>query len=399
MLAIRPLRTRLTCPAECRRGTVLVFLVAGIVMLLAMTMISVDVASMQLARTELRAASDAAAKAGAEALLRTQNSTQAKTAALNMAQLNYVGGKPFKLASKDVVIGTSSQQADGSWAFAAGGSRPNAVRVNALMNAASASGPVNLAFGKVFKASTFAPSKTSTASAVQQEICLAIDRSGSMSYDLSGIDKVYPPNGAYDRRPKTGSRWLSLTKALGIYLDEVAQTPVPSRVALVTWASDMTGIWLPSEDNSGEYPPATSPPIYAAALLEAGLSLDYSTIESKIAIRTDHPIYGSTNMSDGIDKAVATLTAANVLPYAQRSIVLMTDGIWNQGRNPRYAAEDARDAGITIHVVTFLPQATSADAEAVATITGGTYIHADTEAELIAAFEKLARTLPVVLTD
>jgi hypothetical protein len=77
----------------------------------------------------------------------------------------------------------------------------------------------------------------------------------------------------------------------------------------------------------------------------------------------------------------------------------MTDGLWNKGRNPRLAAEDARNCGIVIHVVTFLPEAQNADAEAVASITGGAYIHANNEAELIAAFEKLARTLPVVLTD
>jgi hypothetical protein len=77
----------------------------------------------------------------------------------------------------------------------------------------------------------------------------------------------------------------------------------------------------------------------------------------------------------------------------------MTDGQWNDGRHPVDAAEDARDAGITIHVVTFLPGAKSVDAEAVASTTGGIYIHANNEAELTAAFRKIARTLPVVLTD
>jgi hypothetical protein len=80
-------------------------------------------------------------------------------------------------------------------------------------------------------------------------------------------------------------------------------------------------------------------------------------------------------------------------------IILMTDGQWNEGRNPIRAAEDARDKGIIVHVVTFLPDAVSSDAQQVATTTGGLYIHANNEAELVAAFEKLARTLPVVLTD
>ena len=75
----------------------------------------------------------------------------------------------------------------------------------------------------------------------------------------------------------------------------------------------------------------------------------------------------------------------------------MVSGTW--GGTRKLAAEDARDKGIVIHVVTFLPGAESADAQEVATITGGTYIHANNEAELIDAFRKLARTLPVVLTD
>ena len=369
-------------------------------MLLAMTMISVDVATMQLTRAELRAATDAAAKAGAEALLRTQNQTQAVNAALAMAQLNTVAGKSFKLAASDVVVGTSSLQGDGSWAFTSGGSRPNAVRVNSAMTNASPSGSVKLAFAKVFSSNNnFTPAKTSTASALQQEICLAIDRSASMSFDLSGIDWQYPAGGAYDRRPRPGSRWNSLCKAFDIYLDEVQATPVPSRVALVTWASDMTGESLPQENNWGLLTPITAALAPIVSRLEAALSLNFTLINNRMDRISEHPIYGGTNMAAGIDKAVDTLTAGNVLPYATRTVVLMTDGQWNTGRSPLDAARDARNKGVTIHVVTFLPEAQAADAKAVATITGGIYFHANNEAELIAAFEKLARTLPVVLTD
>ncbi len=399
MKSMRSLRTPSSAGEHPRAGSILVLLVAGVVMLLAMTMISVDVATMQLTRAELRAATDAAARAGAEALLRTQNQTQAVNAALAMAELNTVAGKSFKLAASDIVVGTSSLQADGSWAFTSGGNRPNAVRVNSAMTNASPSGSVKLAFARVFNSSSFSPAKTSTASAVQQEICLAIDRSASMSFDLSGIEWQYPSGGAYDRRPRPGSRWDSLRKALSIYLDEVKATPVPSRVALVTWASDMTGQNLPEENNWGLLTPVTTALAPVVSRLEAALSLDFSRIETRIKRISEHPIYGATNMAAGIDKAVETLTAANVLPYATRSIVLMTDGQWNTGRNPLDAARDARDKGVTIHVVTFLPDAQSSDARSIATITGGAYIHANNEAELIAAFEKLARTLPVVLTE
>ncbi|OAI54237.1 hypothetical protein AYO47_00555 [Planctomyces sp. SCGC AG-212-M04] len=378
----------------------MLFMVAGIVLLLAMVMFTVDVASMQLVRTELRAASDAAAKAGAESLLRTQNQGKAVDAAVDFASQNSVGGKSFKIATKDVVVGTSTVQSDGSWIFVAGGPKPNAVRVNSAMTDGSASGAVSLMFAKAFGAGKFMPTKSSTASATAQEICLVLDRSSSMSWDLSGTDFSYPANGDYDRRPMSKSRWDALDKAVKMYLTEVQQTPVPARVALVTWASDTTGWPIPKEDLLGSLlKPVTTALASIISRLEAPLSYDFTLIASKMKQLGEHPLYGFTNMSAGIDMGVQTLTANSVLPYAQKTIVLMTDGEWNEGRNPQDAALDALDQGVRIHVVTFVEAADNADAKAVASITGGQYIHCQTEKELIDAFEKLARTLPVVLTD
>jgi len=400
-----------------RRGAVIVFLTAGIVLLLAMVMMSVDVASMHLVRAELRAASDAAAKGGAEALLRTQDKAKAVQAALAYAQLNSVAGRPFKLNAADVVIGTSVLQADGSWAFAAGGAKPNAVRINSHMDADSASGPVTLAFGKIFKSGTFTPAKTSTASAMEQEVALVLDRSGSMAWDLSGIEWQFPTGAAKNRRPKIASRWIALEDAVEIYFQEVINTPVPSRVALITWASNLLSADLPSEDTSvtsyddndngdgdndlldGLVDMLLPTLPYATARLDLGLTTDFTALLKVLKQRGNHPIHGSTNMAAGIDLGVATLTATGVKPYAQKTMVLMTDGLWNDGRNPVDAAEDARDKGIVIHVVTFLPGAASADAQAVASTTGGMYVHANNATELAAAFRKIARTLPVVLTD
>lgn len=396
-----------------RQGGVLIFLVAGIVMLLAMAMITVDVASMQLARTELRAASDAAAKAGAEALLRTQNKTATKKAAVDMGALNKVAGKPLTLETNDVTIGSSSRQTDGSWTFTNGGTRPNAVRVNASIS--EGTGPINLAFGKLFGAGTFTPTKTSTASVLEQEVCLAIDRSGSMAFDLSGDEWSYPSGcDGNDPPHSTRSRWAALSNAVDAYLEAANATALPPRVSLVTWASNEgdsprdqpVGSTLTIIDTllgrliGGLLNILDDPdPNYPISQIESRLTKETSKIEMVVQWRGRHPIYGSTNMSAGLDKAVKLLTDSDVRPYAKRSVILMSDGQWNEGRSPVQAAEDARDKGITVHVITFLPDAQSADMDSVASITGGKHIHANTEEELIAAFQEIARTLPVVLTE
>src|SRR5215510_10137842 len=85
-----------------RRGAMLYLICLFVVIFLAMTALSVDVAYMHLSRTQLRAATDAAARAGAEALSRNQSTTAARTAAKNLAAENLVAGAPLLLADSDI---------------------------------------------------------------------------------------------------------------------------------------------------------------------------------------------------------------------------------------------------------------------------------------------------------
>lgn len=374
-----------------RGGGIIVLMVLAIVTLLSMVLISVDVAAMQLARTELRAASDAAAKAGAEALLRTQNVQKAREAAINLAALNRVAGHPLRLRDQDIIVGESTQQPDGSWSFSEGGATPNSVRVNAMLTQASGTGTVKLVFGKVFGSGNFEPTKLSTASVLEQEVCLAVDRSASMAWDLTGNDWSYPRGGAYEKPPHpTKSRWAALNRAVDSYVDIVAGRSPRPRVALVSWASD-----VPESDPI----PLLLGVVFKVVKLEVPLTGSTGQVKSSMNSRGSQAIIGGTNMAAGIDEGVKILTAPGVKPFAKKTLILMTDGQWNQGRNPRSAAEDARDAGVVVHVITFLPGASSPDARAIAELTGGRHFQANDEAELIAAFEELARMLPVVLTE
>lgn len=122
----------------------LVLVAVVIVALLAMTMFTVDVAYMQLVRTELRAATDASAKAGMEALRRTQDTEAAIDAAIATAAANKVGGRSLTLTADQIEFGLAFRNVDNSVSFNAGQLPYTAVRVNSAMTESSAAGPVPL---------------------------------------------------------------------------------------------------------------------------------------------------------------------------------------------------------------------------------------------------------------
>jgi Ca-activated chloride channel homolog len=369
-----------------RKGGIIVLVSVLIVVLIAMAAFTVDVAYMQMVRTELRASTDAAARAGAEALARTQNKNTAIQAAIDTAARNRVGGRAHQVAAAEVLVGAVTRKVDGSWAFAEGGSRLNAVRVNSDLSAGSTHGPVGLFFGGALGTKNFAPRFSATAAQSETDICLAIDRSHSMCFDLSGIDWRYPNMSLplsvlYKLAPDpTRSRWAALQDSVSAFCDIIQlQNPRP-RVGLVTWASDM---------GSG----------YPVIAKDVGLNGTTTDITNALKSRGSTTMMGATNCAAGIDAAVAMLKQDTTRPYANKIVILMTDGQWNQGRSPVEAAKDAAAQGVVVHVVTLLPNANQPDMDQIAAITGGEHYHANDRAALIAAFEKLARTLPTMLTE
>ncbi len=218
-------------------------------------------------------------------------------------------------------------------------------------------------------------------------------RSHSMCFDLSGVDWVYPSGYSWKTEIKlaphsTKSRWASLRKAVGDYLGIVDDIQPPPRVGLVTWASEIT-----TSTTEYAYTGKTS----KKTLRDAVLSSDYTAIKNAIGNKSVNVMLGGTEMSAGIDEAIAMLKSSD-RPLSKKIIVLMTDGQWNLGRSPVLCAQEARDANIVIHTISFLPGAVQNDLVTVAETTGGRHYHADNEAELRDAFSELAKSLPVILT-
>lgn len=368
-------------PSRKPRGAMLVLIAITIPLFLIMAAFTVDVAWMQLVRTQLRTATDAACRAGAKELSLSQDEDAARARAKEAALRNLVAGEPLELADADIEIGEAAQSSSSSrFTFSIGGSRLNAVRVNGKRTDDSLTGPVDLMFAGVLGIRVFEPQQTATSVLLDRDICLVVDRSGSMMRSLTGTST---PTDTCDPPHPTLSRWGALSIAVAAFLDELENTNQDEHVALVSYSSDHTEC---GRD-------------YRISEINSDLVRDYAVIRNEMGRIGSAPVKGFTAISAGIDDGVRVLTGPNVRPYAVPTMVLMTDGIQNRGREAVLAARDAADQGIVIHTITFSDEADIARMEDVANATGGRHFHAEDQAELIRVFREIAATLPVMLTQ
>lgn len=380
-----------------RRGVILSLLAVLAVFLVAMVMFFVDVAYMQLVRTELQAATDAATKAACESIDASSSAADIQQVAIDVAAANRVGGRPLVLSAADIEVGSSDLQADGSWLFRSGAMPYTAVRINAEMSNAKASGAVDLFFADSIGAGEFTPQQSSVASQFDHEIVLCVDRSHSMCFDFSGVAGAYPDPDEDDgwnesltpacHRPHIDSRWSAIQTAVGAFLSAVQANNghEQQRVGLVTWASDHTS------DCTGTF--------YPAARVDVPLTLSFSQVQSALNQLGSQTMPGGTNISAGLSSAMDLLTSSSANPLAKKTIIVFSDGQWNQGSAPSTLNSTLAASNITLHVVTLLDNVDMTEMEDLATNNGGIHYNASSESELIAAFQTLARSLPVVLTD
>ncbi len=380
---------------SARRGAVIPLVAVFTIVFLILAAFSIDIAYVQLAQTQLRAACDSAAKAGTSALVQGKTDAQAVQAAIDMANLNFVAGKSMKLTAADITVGQSQLQADGTWSFVAGAKPSQAVQISGALTDANANGALGFFFAPVIGITKTNLTNTSVASAFAVEVCLALDRSHSMCFDQTGTTWSYPSPIGTDwvkgikSEPIAGSRWEALDAAMISFCNILKTAAAPPRVAVVTWGSTI-GTNTTEYSLTGQTAPAVA--------TDLALSTSMDSVYSAVHARSTKVMLGGTNMSAGMDQARTILTAADVKPYAKRIMILMTDGQWNTGRDPLAAAADAAAANITIHCICFLQNADQTTTQQIAALTGGKFYYANNAASLTAAFQDLAYSLPVVLT-
>lgn len=391
-----------------RKGASAILIAAMLFVFVVCTALTVDVAYMQLIRTELRVATDAAAKAAAETLATTEDMDAAIETAKTFAASNTVAGQPFEINDSDVQFGRVTRASNGRYEFAAGATPENAVNILGRLAIDARTKPVALFFAPALGHAAFSTSHSATAAQQDVEVCLCLDRSGSMLFDISGVTWLFPSNNpnlsnftAWGSRWRNllspphpeDSRWALLADAVKLFLVEAGRYDSPPRTSLVTWGSDYR---MPVS-------PFTQ---FQAATVNVDLpasgtdnwQANANSVEGAVNALEAVPMMGGTNMSAGLDLAVSELSGSNGSGLASKIIILLSDGVWNNGRDPLESAQDAANLGITVHTISMLSSDQDTLAQ-IAALTGGRFFSASDDAELAAAFFELARTLPVVLTD
>ena len=346
------IRTKQYCD---RQGAMLPLIAVAIVILFVAAVFAIDVARIHVVRSELRTATDAAARAAVESLGRTESEADAIEAALAIARLNPVAGEPLDLDPDQIVFGSAQQNADGTFTFSEGtGSDPNAiansVRVLGERTSTSPNGEVGTFFGGLFGVDNFETTQSATATRLDRDIALVLDKSGSMNTD---------------------NRFAGLLDGVSVFVSELNASKPRENVSLIVYD------------------------IFPQKLL--GLSEDLDAFLPEVNAQTPSGFTGiGRAMEVGLD---SVLNDPNASRLALRSMIVMTDGRQNRGIKPLVVAEKCRRANVVVHTITFSAGANQQLMQDVADLTGGTHLHADNNAQLAEAFQRIARQLQVLLIE
>jgi Ca-activated chloride channel homolog len=366
-----------------RRGAMLVLVAFMMLIFIAMAVFSVDVAYMHLSRAQLRTATDAATRAGAEALSRLQSESAARTAASNAAAQNRVAGVPLTLRSQDIEFGNVHRT---TGVFSLGSptsSQMRAIRIQGRRDSGSASGNIALLMGGLLGRTTFEPRVFSVAANLDRDICVVVDRSGSMNWELTTNN--LPSGVSSCQRPDPNlSRWGSLSKAFDAFVEELKDTGPKEYMALASYSSAGVFCGVTFEESS----------------LDSPLSDSYGPAKTAMKAWSEGLVQGATNITAGVQTGInALIDPYYSRPMAQRTMILMTDGVHNQGPTPNTLAPTANANNIIIHTITFSDMADQVAMANLAHLTGGEHFHATTTAALVSAFREIASSLPVILSE
>ncbi len=351
-----------------RQGSIFVVMLLLLPIIILFAGFAVDVAYVQRIKMELRSATDLAAKSAALDLSQYSDMTSARQKAIEIAADNEVGGLPLALAAEDIVFGNAARQADGRYLFSDTVTPFNAVKIVGRRTSGSSNGAIRSFFGSFYGHPEYQPTIESFAAFVDVDICLVLDRSGSMKLPVMSGDPHDPDYKTLP--PAANSRWLALDNAVRSFLDVMSNSFAKEKVALVTFASDVT--------------------------IDQDLQFDMSLIESELDDRLITVWDGQTDIEAGIVEAQAVLDGTERRTTAQRVMVVLTDGNYT-AVDPQPAASQAAAQGIRIHTITFGDSADQDTMQQIALAANGRHYHADSASDLSNVFHQIAASLTVLI--
>ena len=373
----------------CRRdGAALVLILLVVTAQFMIAALVINWTYINTARRQLRAAVDASAKASLTTLATSQSTALGRQSGIDIAASHLVANAPLRLSSGDVVFGRSTRGANGAYTFAANVRPFNSVRVQANIPS------IATFLGNILGRDRFSLSSTSTAARVDNDVCLVLDRSGSMAWDSSNREFQYPTGVAglstlqqyFEPPHPTASRWAALLRGVTTFLDTIRDRDPEAQLALVTFASDY------------EFGDHRSRQVST----DQALTTSRSSIINAAAEFGQRAIIGDTNPGAGLLEAAEVLNGrrGGLIPRitAQKTIVLFSDGLMTEGPDPVSVAASL-GPGFTVHTITFSDGADRDLMQRVAVARGGIHVHATTAAGLIAAFQRIAEQIPNVLTN
>lgn len=345
---------------DSRRGAIIIYGALSLFLLLVMAVFAIDVAYMQLVRTELRTSTDAAASAASESLARTQSVGNARAAALALAAANPVARDPLQLSDADIVFGVAEQiDGQGRFGFRAVSisdadtnpiDKVNAVQIDGRRTSDSPSGSVNLLLGGILETPTFQPSVQTVSTSVVRDIALVLDRSGSM---------------------QTNDKIGDLKSAVSIFLGLMEDTLSDERISLSTYSTTGTKDIDVTSD----------------------LALLSRVVQSM-------PANGFTAIGEGLQFGSESLVNDPLSRrFAEKTIILLTDGRENRGIDAIDVVPVVQQRNQKIFTITFGADADQDLMRQIAADTGGFHQHADDGGDLEEAFRTIAETLSVIVVQ
>lgn len=401
-----------------RQGAAAIIVLQMFIVSMFFAFLAINLSNVQRQHAAGQISSDLASRWGVDMISRSENqkemAKQIEEVALKNWTVNDTLTKGWLEKNRDnidvnIEFGSAKVKGD-SLVFKSGQKPTNAVRVSSHM-------ATNVVGYNSRTVKELNIARAATSVAIERDLCLVVDRSGSMNFDLHtgtwSTDKSrhwYNPmstsNSSYWRSRAhiwwwywphpTDSRWSTMLPAVHGLAAELDKTSQHELFSIVSYSTQVNG-YAYTHGWGGKTKKYTADP----ADIESDPTFDYHQATEDLEERYtwDQPVMGGTNISAGIDLAAQVLTGSNARPNAFKTMIVMTDGQFNDGRDPWQAAADAAALGIEVYTVTFSHQANQQTMIEAAKHGGGKHFHAPDGKSLEEIFRAIANIPPAAFIE